>query len=127
MTDINKDSNKQNALINIEKLGDMIKYTCKLSDSYLIFMMFSVDEYILLHETNLNWNEPKLAINLLNFSFNDIKKYNFNNFRYYVCMLEMEYIDIKKWTIVMQDEFQTMLECEIKDAFDNIMEGFHSS
>ncbi len=123
MTDINK----ENALINIEKLGDMIKYTCKITQSYLIFLMFSVDEYILLHESSLNWNEPKLVINLLNFAFNDIKKYNLNNFRYYVCMLEMEYIDMNKWTIVMQDEYQTMLECELKDAFDNVMAGFHSS
>ncbi len=126
MTDIYNDS-KHNAIIEIEKLGDMIKYTCKLTGSYLIFLMFSVDEYILLHESSLNWNEPKLSINLLNFAFNDIKKFNLNNFRYYVCMLEMEYIDISKWTIVMQDEFQTMLECELKDAFDNVMEGFHSS
>ncbi len=127
MTDINQDTIKQNALINIEKLGDMIKYTCKITESYLIFLMFSVDEYILLHESSLDWNEPKLVINLLNFAFNDIKKYNLNNFRYYVCMLEMEYIDMNKWTIVMQDEYQTMLECEFKDAFDNVMAGFHSS
>ena len=127
MTDINQDTTKQNALINIEKLGDMIKYTCKITESYLIFLMFSVDEYILLHESSLNWNEPKLVINLLNFAFNDIKKYNPNNFRYYVCMLELEYIDMNKWTIVMQDEYQTMLECEFKDAFDNVMAGFHSS
>ncbi len=127
MTDINQDTIKQNALINIEKLGDMIKYTCKITESYLIFLMFSVDEYILLHESSLDWNEPKLVINLLNFAFNDIKKCNLNNFRYYVCMLEMEYIDMNKWTIVMQDEYQTMLECEFKDAFDNVMAGFHSS
>jgi hypothetical protein len=119
--------NNQNALIDIDKLGDMIKYTCKLTNSYLIFLLYSCDDYVLLHETNLNWNEPKLIVNLLNFAFNDICKLKIKDFRYYVCMLEMEYMDIKKWTIVMQDEFQTMLECELKDAFDNVMAGFHST
>jgi hypothetical protein len=116
-----------NSLIDVEKLGDMIKYTCKLTKSYLVFLLYSVDDYVLLHESDLNWNEPKLIVNLLNFAFNDIKKYNLNDFRYYVFMLELEYIDIKKWTILIQDEYESLLECELKDAFDNVMDGFNRS
>ncbi len=117
--------NNNNALIDVEKLGDMIKYTCKLTKSYLVFLLYSVDDYVLLHELDLNWEEPKLTINLLNFAFNHIQKYNFYDFRYYVSMLELEYIDIKKWTIVTQDEHESLLECELKNAFDNIMDGFN--
>jgi hypothetical protein len=116
-----------NSLIDVEKLGDMIKYTCKLTKSYLVFLLYSVNDYILLHESDLNWQEPKLIINLLNFAFTNIEKHKLNNFRYYVSMLELEYIDIKKWTIVMQDEYESLLECELKVAFDNLMDGFNKS
>jgi hypothetical protein len=118
---------KENTLIDIDKLGDMIKYTCKLTKSYLVFMIHSVDNYALLHESDLNWQEPKLIVNLLNYAFNDIQKYNLNDFRYYVSMLELEYINMDKWTIVIQDEFESLLECKIVDAFDNIMDGFNRS
>jgi hypothetical protein len=113
-----------NTLIDVEKLGDMIKYTCKITKSYLVFLMYEVDDYVLLHESDFNWDEHKLVINLLNFAFNDIKKYNFKDFRYYVSILELEYIDIKKWTIIMQDEYETLLECDLIDAFTNVMKGF---
>ena len=116
-----------NALVEIEKLGDMIKYTCKMTQSYLVFLIYQVDDYVLLHESDLNWQETKLIINLLNFAFNDIKKYNFSDFRYYVSMLEMEYIDMNKWTIVIQDEHESLLECELKNAFENVMDGFDRS
>ena len=113
-----------NALVEIEKLGDMIKYTCKMTKSYLVFLIYEVDDYVLLHESDLNWQEPKLIINLLNYAFNHIQIYNFSDFRYYVSMLEMEYIDMNKWTIVMQDEYESLLECELKNAFENVMDGF---
>lgn len=121
------DTYNENTLIDVEKLGDMIKYTCKITKSYLVFLICVVDNYILLHESDLNWQEPKLIINLLNFAFNDIQKYKYNDFRYYVSMLEMEYIDMNKWTIVIQNEYETLLECELKNAFENLMDGFDRS
>jgi hypothetical protein len=121
------DTCKNNAIIDVEKLGDMIKYTCKITKSYVIFLMYEVDDYVLFHESDMNWQEPKLIINLLNFAFNDIQKYNFNDFRYYVSMLEMEYIDMTKWTIVMQNEYESLLECKLNNAFDNVMDGFYRS
>jgi hypothetical protein len=121
------DTYNDNALIEFEKLGDMIKYTCKITKSYVVFLMYIVDDYVLLQESDLNWQEPKLIINLLNFAFNDIQKYDFIDFRYYVSMLEMEYIDMNKWTIVMQDEHESLLECQLKHAFDKIMDGFDRS
>ena len=121
------DTYNENALVEFEKLGDMIKYTCKLTKSYLVFIIYSVDNYVLLHESDLNWQETKVIINLLNFAFTDILKYNFNDFRYYVSMLEMEYIDMNKWTIVMQDEYESLLECKLKNAFENVMDGFNKS
>ena len=54
-----------------------------------------------------------------------MKKFNLKYFRYYVSMLEMEYIDMTKWTIVIQDENESLLECELKNAFDNVMDGFY--
>ena len=121
------DNYKTNPLIDIEKLGDMIKYTCKITKSYLVFLLFEIDDYVLLHESDFDWNQPKLIINLLNFAFNDVQKFNFNDFRYYVLTSEMEYIDIKQWTIVMQNEHDTLLECELKNAFSNVIDGFNKT
>jgi hypothetical protein len=111
-------------LITIDKLGDMIKYTCNLSKSYIVFLINPL--YIFHDECDFNWNEPKLVINLLNIAFNDILN-NYSNitkFRYYVDINDSENIDKTRWVVIDSIDTTILLECSLKDAFDNIMDGF---
>jgi hypothetical protein len=113
-------------LIKIHKLGDLIKYNCDLSQSYIIFMI--TPTYIIYDECKLNWNEPKIVIHLLNYAFQNLLN-NYKNilyFRYYISFNEFEYIDKNKWIIIKKEDENILLECELKDAFDNIIDGFMS-
>ncbi len=111
-------------LITIDKLGDMIKFECKLSNSNILFLINS--SYIFHDECDLNWDEPKLVINLLNFAFTNIlSNYpNIDKFRYYISINDWDYIDKKRWTIIETNNITMLLECDLKDAFENIMDGF---
>ena len=46
-----------------EEIGNNIKYSCKLSKSHIIFINHI--NYIFLDDLELNWNQPKLVINLM--------------------------------------------------------------
>ncbi len=112
-------------IIDKEQLGELTKYTCKLTGSYIIFMQ--LHEYILLDESYLNWENPKTVLYLLNYGFNDIiKTYGnkYKSFRYYVCNTDTSIIDMNKWDLLEMDEEKTLLECELTKALDNILECF---
>ncbi len=110
-------------LIQQDNIGDFVKYTCKLTESYLIFMKYN--NYILLDESVLNWDNPKTIIYLLNYAFTNLintceNKYKY--FRYYVSNTETDIIDMTKWDLIEMDEEKTLLECEISKALNNILE-----
>ena len=85
------------------------------------------EDNIFNYESDFDWHEPKLVVNLMNFTFHYLlKNYENKSFRYTVSNLEMEYIDLKKWTVLEQNEETTLLECELKDSLQNIMDGFTS-
>lgn len=113
----------ENILISNEVLGDYIKYTCKLSKSYIIIKINN--NIINYDESYFDWNNPKLIVNLLNFAFNDLENLDNNyKYRYYIYNNELIYIDINKWNIIKKEGDRTLLECDVKNALNNILDGY---
>lgn len=113
----------QNIVIDKDIFGDYIKYTCKLTKSYIILKINN--NIINYDESYFDWNNAKLIINLLNFTFSDLENINNNyKYRYNVYNNELIYIDLNKWTIIHKDTDITLLECDIKNALNNILDGF---
>jgi hypothetical protein len=114
---------EQNILIEKDTFGDYIKYTCKLSKSYIVLK--NIKNIINYDESYFDWNNPKLIINLLNFVFNDLENIdNTYKYRYYVYNNELKYIDLDKWTIIKKEDDKTLLECDISNALNNTLDGF---
>ena len=111
-----------NNLIFDEIFGDYIKYTCKLSESYIIFKL--TKEYIIYEDGNFNWDNFKMVLNLLKICFNDLKKFNINKYRYIIKTDESNLIDLEKWNIIEKNKLDVTLECKLENAFDNVVKGF---
>jgi hypothetical protein len=110
-----------NILIETDEIGDNIRFTCILSKSYITFI--NCPTCVFLDEIELNWDQPKLVINLLKYSFEDINSKFKKQFRYYVLISEVEYININNWKIVEKNDNKYLLECDLNEAFYNIIEG----
>lgn len=112
-----------NILIKYEKLGDLIKYTCKITQSHIVFK--EIDTNIIQYEfSELDWDNPKLVINLLSAAFYYLGHNNYKKFRYYISDDEKKYININNWIIIDKIDDMIHLECDFVNAFDNFMEGF---
>jgi hypothetical protein len=109
-------------LIFNEMFGDYIKYTCKLSESYIIFKL--TKDYIIYDNGEFDWDNLKMVLNLLKISFEDLKKFNKNKYRYTIKTDEIEYIDIDKWNVIEKNDSFTTVECDLENAFDNVVKGF---
>jgi hypothetical protein len=114
-------------IINIDALGDYIKYTCKISKSSIIF---NIKENILLIEnSDFNWTYPKLVMNLIKYAFVDISdKYDYiKYFKYTIPVSELEFIDesrfAQKYININNTEY-VELQCDINIAFENFIVGF---
>jgi len=112
------------SFITFDQLGNQYKYTCSITQSYLIFEKNK--NYISLYDTHFNWDEPKFVLNLLNYAFQDIIKTNSNYFRYDIPVSELQYIDIDKWKQINKNNDIITLECDMENAYSNIIEGFLS-
>lgn len=111
-----------NNLIFYEILGDYIKYTCKLSESYIIFKL--TKDYIEFNDGEFDWDNLKIVLNMFKICFDDLKKFNINKYRYTLKTDESEYIDLVKWNIIEKNESFMKVECDLENAFDNVVRGF---
>jgi hypothetical protein len=113
----------KNIVVQKDIFGDYIKYTCKLTKSYIILKKNK--NIINYDESYFDWNNSKLILNLLNFAFNDLENID-NTYKYRYCVYnnELKYIDLDKWIIIKKEDDKTLLECDITDALNNILVGF---
>lgn len=111
-----------NNLIFDEIFGDYIKYTCKLSESYIIFKL--TKDYIIYEDGEFDWDNFKMVLNLLKICFEDLKKFNIKMYRYTIKTNESDFIDLEKWNIINKSESFTIVECDLENAFDNVVKGF---
>ena len=75
---------------------------------------------------NFNWDFPKLVLNLINYSINDIIKKNnqLQKFTYCVGKEDYEFLDKKHWVILNKYEDYYEIECDINNSVENILYGF---
>lgn len=117
-----------NNIITTEDTGNYYSYTCNISKSLIIFEKNIEDKYITINNTDFNWNDVKLVLNLLNFSFNDIisklKNTNIKYFRYTIMKTDTKLLDMTKWQIIKDNNVTIDLQCNLDDCFENVMKGF---
>lgn len=111
-----------NNMIYDEKIGNHINYTCKLTNSFITFELKK--NFIEFVNSELNYDNFKIILNMLKIAFNDLKKYNIDKYRYTIKTDEIIYIKINNWKIIRKDENFTELECDLNDAFYNVVDGF---
>ncbi len=114
-----------NTLVTDEKIGNHINYTCNLTNSFITFELKK--DFIEFVNSELDYDNFKIILNMLKMAFEDLKKYNINKYRYTISTEEINYIDINKWNIVKRDDNFIELECDLNDAFYNVIEGFISN
>ena len=114
-------------IINIDSIGDYIKYSCKISRSSIIFKLN--DDNFILENTDFIWNYPKLVMHLIKFAFCDIiEKYEkIKYFKYIIPKSELEFIDKTKFSqnYIINDNIECVeLTCDINVAFENFISGY---
>ena len=110
--------------VSHERFGDFIKFSCKFTQSFIMFK--TMNNNICYENSELDWENPKIILNMLKSSFMELEKQKFDKFRYIVNNNELCHIDITKWTVIEKKTFTTLLECSMTDAFANIVAGFIS-
>lgn len=121
-------------MISIEEFGDYIKYECPLSNTLLIYQLekISKDFYnVTFSDLDINWTMPKLVINILKFSIDDLQtKYHIEKFIQTITKEEFESIDAEKkekYIIIneykINDVFHVDISCDIESALINIVEN----
>jgi hypothetical protein len=120
---MNNNNNNTNNIIISEELSNFIKYDCQISKSYIIY---EINHKILsFSDVNFNWEYPKLVLNLIMYSFNDIiKKHKFDKFQYNILESEYEFLNKEKWEILDKKNDVYDLSCPIDIALENILYGF---
>ena len=113
----------QDNIITIDELSNLRKYTCNISKSNIIF---EINNKILsFNYVEFNWEYPKLVLNLMMYSFNDIiKKNKFDKFKYLISKDDYTYLDKENWNVIKDEDDCVELECPVDLAFENIMQGF---
>lgn len=110
-------------IIDTDVIGDYVKYSCKISKSYIMFRLYNNTSY--LEHNVLDWKYPKLIMNLIKYSFDDIvdKYKNIKYFIYHININELEYIDTTKFSQSVYDDI-VELKCDMENAFENFIKGF---
>ena len=110
-------------IITTEHIGNYINYICNISKSFVTFE--KKDNNLRINNTNLDWDEPKLAIHILNYSLTDvIKKINVKYFLHTIKKDEQHVLDMTKWTIIEDDDIILELRCPIENSVENVLYGF---
>ena len=118
-------------MIVIEEIGDYIKYECPISQSVIIFVL----EHLLnntfnlkFSEMSINWEQPKLFINLLKYSLDDIQiKYHIESI--------IQTVSAEEWNLMKKENFSVIKEykideiacvdiyCDIENSLQNIVDN----
>ncbi len=125
VSDFTKHNVCDDNIISREQIGNYISYTCHISKSYIIFETNNDTNSITINNTDLDWNEPKLTINLLNHSLNNITKEN--NIKYFIHTImkdEIKLLNLSKWEIIKDDGIIVELRCNIENCPENVLHGF---
>jgi len=111
-------------IITAEIISNHIRYICNISKSYIIFEI--IKNTLKINDISFNWNIPKLVLNLINYSINDIINNNNNleKFTYNVNKDDYEILNKQKWDIKNSYDEYYELECNINDCIENIIYGF---
>ena len=118
-------NNDNDNIISCEEIGDFMNYTCNISKSYIVFEKNNDTKSISINNSKLDWDEPKLAINLLNYSLNDIRKnIDIHYFIHTIIKDEEKLLDMTKWQIIKDDNIILELKCNINDCVENVLHGF---
>ena len=119
-------------MISIEEFGDYIKYECPMSNTIIIYQLekISKDTFnVKFSDLDINWTMPKLVINILKFSIDDLQtKYHICNFIQTITKEEFESIDAeKKEKYIVINEYKiddiiyVEISCDIESALINIV------
>lgn len=118
-------------MIVTEEIGDYIKYECPISHSVIIFLL----EHLLnntfnlkFSEMNINWEQPKLFINLLKYSIDDVQnKYHIENLIQTVSVEEWDLMKKENFTVIKKykiDEIECVdISCDIELSLQNIIDN----
>jgi hypothetical protein len=118
-------------MIVIEEIGDYIKYECPISQSVIIFVL----EHLLnntfnlkFSEMNINWEQPKLFINLLKYSLDDVQnKYHIEDLIQTVSVEEWNLMKKENFTVIKEyniDEIACIdISCDIENSLQNIVDN----
>lgn len=111
-------------IITSEIISNHIRYICNISKSYIIFEI--IRNTLKINDISFNWDMPKLVLNLINYSINDIIKFktNLEKFTYYVSKEDYEFLNKEKWDVKNSYDDYYELECDINDSIENIIYGF---
>ena len=101
-------------MISIEEFGDYIKYECPLSNTLIIYQLEKISEdfyNVKFSDLDINWTMPKLVINILKFSIDDLQtKYHIEKFIQTITKEEFESIDAeKKEKYIIINEYKSMM------------------
>lgn len=121
-------------MILIEEFGDYIKYECPISNSIIIYQLEKINKDIYnvkFSDLDINWTMPKLVINILKFSFDDLQtKYHIENFIQTITKEEFKSMDFEKKEkyiiikeIMMDDILCVEISCNIESALLNIVDN----
>lgn len=118
-------------MIVIEEIGDYIKYECPISQSVIIFVL----EHLLnntfnlkFSEMSINWEQPKLFINLLKYSLDDVQN------KYHIESL-IQTVSVEEWNLMKKENFTVIKEynideiacidisCDIENSLQNIVDN----
>jgi hypothetical protein len=119
-------------MISIEEFGDYIKYECPVSNNIIIYQLEKIKKDIYnvkFSDLEINWTMPKLVINILKFSIDDLQtKYHIENFIQTITKEEFESIDAeKKEKYIVTNEYKiddiiyVEISCDIESALINIV------
>ncbi len=118
-------------MIVIEEIGDYIKYECPISQSVIIIVLehFLNNTFnIKFSEMSINWEQPKLFINLLKYSLDDVQnKYHIENL--------IQTVSAEEWNLMKKENFSVIKEykideiacvdisCDIENSLQNIVDN----
>ena len=126
-TDFTNHNVFDNSIISYDEMGDYISYTCNITKSYIVFEKNKNTQSISINNSEFDWNEPKLTLNLLNYSLNDIITKNKNNIKYFIHIImkdEQNLMDMTKWEIIKDDGIILDLRCNIDNCAEYVLHGF---
>ena len=119
-------------MISNEEFGDYIKYECPVSNTIIIYQLEKIKKDIYnvkFSDLDINWEIPKLVINILKFSIDDLQtKYHIENFIQTITKEEFESIDAEKkekYIVInaykIDDIIYVEISCDIESALLNIV------